>query len=711
MLANLTCIGVNGANAIEIQGTTSVLDLNGFTLNIGATGNSSTFNSGITTAGYIKGSSSSNITILGSGTLGTLLFDQSIPGTTNVLNNLTVNRNFATGNDLSVAGIFDAESSTISGAGAFTLSPGATLKTASATGIDGSITVSGTKTFSNAANYEFYGSTAQTTGSLLPATVNNFTISNTAGVTLPQSLTVNGAMSISGTGTSFTINPNAILTIAGSADFGGKSVTLKSDASGTAAIGQVNTLTGATNVTVERYIPAKRAWRLLTAPLIGSSANTISNNWQGTDNEGVLFFSPANYQSNTMIGYTTGGSSPNIYKFGTTSWSVIPNLTSEPLFDGVVNNAFLVYGTGPHNSTNIASGETATTLKPKGGLITGSVTYNSLLANKFKLIGNPYASPINPVTLVTSNPGYKIWIADPSMNTSGGYATYDGTNWTPSIPSGVNSYIQSGQGFFVRKSTDGSFSISETHKVSGSSLNWFERNASAESADKIRVLLFKQDGVDWKLADGILAVNSLSGVNDVDDADANKMSNFNENIMFRNGTTNLSIEYKALPTETDVQQLRLTNTSAQAYQLRVHTEEYLNSTLTPVLEDTLLGTLTPIPNDGSEVTVPFTGIVASSANPDNRFRIVYQSLLGTTPFEPALAMVFPNPVQDNLTIQLVSNTNPATFSIANLVGQVIKKGSLNTVSNSISLESIQEGFYLVTISQNGKTSTSKIFVY
>ena len=647
-----------------------------------------------------------------------------------VLNNTNINWSIADGasltlnNNLPVAtnrsiivgagtsGTLVCGTNVVSGAGAFTLSPGATLKTANATGVNGSITVSGTITFSNAANFEFYGNTAQTTGTNLPSTVNNFTISNTAGVTLPQSVAVNGAMSISGTGASLTINPNAILTIAGTADFGGKSVTLKSDATGNAAIGQVTgSLTGATNVTVERYIPAKRAWRLLTAPLKGSSANTISSNWQGTANEGVLLFSPTPYQSNEMIGYTTGGSSPNIYKFGTTSWSVIPNLTTEPLFDGTVNNAFLVYGTGPYNSTNIASGETATTLKPKGELITGNVTYNSLLANKFKLIGNPYASPINPVTLVTSNPGYKIWMADPSMNASGGYVTYDGTNWSTPTPSGVNGYIQSGQGFFVRKSTDGSFAISETHKVSGSSLNWFERNTTTESADKIRVLLYKQDGVDWKLADGILAVNSLSGVNDVDDTDANKMSNFNENIMFRNGTTNLSIEYKALPTETDVQQLRLTNTSAQAYQLRVHTEEYLNSTLTPVLEDTLLGTMTPIPTDGSEVTVPFTGIVASSTNPDNRFRIVYQSLLGTTPFEPALAMVFPNPVKDNLTIQLVSNTNPATFSIANLVGQVIKKGSLNTVSNSISLESIQEGFYLVTISQNGKTSTSKIFVY
>ncbi|MFN9520518.1 MAG: beta strand repeat-containing protein, partial [Bacteroidota bacterium] len=67
-----------------------------------------------------------------------------------------------------------------------------------------------------------------------------------------------------GTGRTFTIsgsggliiNPTSSLTIAGTANFGGKPVTLKSDSTGTASIGQITgTLSDATNVTVERYIP------------------------------------------------------------------------------------------------------------------------------------------------------------------------------------------------------------------------------------------------------------------------------------------------------------------------------------------------------------------------------------------------------------------------------------------------------------------------
>jgi hypothetical protein len=90
--SDLTCIGVNAQNAIEIQGVNSILDLKGRTLNLGATDNSSTYNNNITTPGFIRGSASSTLTILGTGTLGTINFDQSVPGSTNALGNLNLDR-------------------------------------------------------------------------------------------------------------------------------------------------------------------------------------------------------------------------------------------------------------------------------------------------------------------------------------------------------------------------------------------------------------------------------------------------------------------------------------------------------------------------------------------------------------------------------------------------------------------------------------------
>ncbi len=93
--------------------------------------------------------------------------------------------------------------STFGGLGTFTLNNGATLITAhpegiALTGTTGVIQSTGTRTFSPNANYIYNGTTAQQTGTGLPANVNNLTIDNSSGVTLRSGdLTVNGSLNIS----------------------------------------------------------------------------------------------------------------------------------------------------------------------------------------------------------------------------------------------------------------------------------------------------------------------------------------------------------------------------------------------------------------------------------------------------------------------------------------------------------------------------------
>jgi hypothetical protein len=86
---------------------------------------------------------------------------------------------------------------TLAGVQAFTLNSGSTLKTANPNGLaaNGNIQVTGTQTYSPGANYEYNGSVAQVTGALLPTTVNDLTINNTAGVTLsPNSTQINDTL-------------------------------------------------------------------------------------------------------------------------------------------------------------------------------------------------------------------------------------------------------------------------------------------------------------------------------------------------------------------------------------------------------------------------------------------------------------------------------------------------------------------------------------
>ncbi|GDX53075.1 hypothetical protein LBMAG27_21220 [Bacteroidota bacterium] len=66
----------------------------------------------------------------------------------------------------------------------------------SSSGTTGNIQVSGTRTLSTTGNYTFNGSSAQVTGAGLPATINNLTINNAAGVTLSQTVAITGTLTL-----------------------------------------------------------------------------------------------------------------------------------------------------------------------------------------------------------------------------------------------------------------------------------------------------------------------------------------------------------------------------------------------------------------------------------------------------------------------------------------------------------------------------------
>lgn len=92
----------------------------------------------------------------------------------------------------------------IGSTGTFSLNSGAALGIGSTAGIvssgaSGNLQTSGTRTLNSAANYTYNGSLAQVTGNGLPATINNLTINNSAGVTLSAGVTANNVTITSGT--------------------------------------------------------------------------------------------------------------------------------------------------------------------------------------------------------------------------------------------------------------------------------------------------------------------------------------------------------------------------------------------------------------------------------------------------------------------------------------------------------------------------------
>ena len=114
---------------------------------------------------------------------------------------LTANETINTPGLFTVTGgaLMTMGTTTMGGSGAFTLASGGTLAIGQATGINGNITVSGTKTLSPGANYIYNGTAAQAAGALLPATVNSLTDNNTTGaVTLGQVTTVTAGVTLAG---------------------------------------------------------------------------------------------------------------------------------------------------------------------------------------------------------------------------------------------------------------------------------------------------------------------------------------------------------------------------------------------------------------------------------------------------------------------------------------------------------------------------------
>ena len=509
-----------------------------------------------------------------------------------------------------------------------------------------------------------------------------------------------GSLTISGSG-SLTINSTKTLTITGTANFGGKSVTIKSDSNGTGAIGQVTgTLTGATNVTVERYIPNKRAWRALTAPLKGSNASIFSqwqNNGTVTAGIGVDLWGPAG--DSTPTSTNTGlaiGPSNSMLQYVAGAWTAVTNTNTTNLFTTSGNNAFMVFPTGGYGSGLISGSATPvpTTLKATGQLITGPVNYTALPSASHTLIGNPYASPLDIATMLGANSTFSgyVWVWDANLVGSysvGAYNLFDravgasGNYSNLTDNAGISgAQIQSGQAFFVKPANDlSTFTIQETHKGSAFS-NAVFRNAT--SAEVLRVGLYKQTNNQWSGRDGAMAVFlSDAEANPI----ANKMANGSENVAFTKNGILFASEHHLPLVASDVLNVRVWNTTAGAnYKLKINTEQFTTTNLNATLEDVFTNSRTPIALDGRAIEYPFA-VTTEAASTGNRFRIVFETnALGINNPKASGITILPNPITGD-TFQVNLGTlgiGTYAYTISNALGQEVEKGSINNVTQNTS---------------------------
>ena len=498
-------------------------------------------------------------------------------------------------------------------------------------------------------------------------------------------------MTLSGSG-SLTINAGKRLTVAGTANFGGRPVIFKSSSFGTASLGAVTgSVTNATSVTVERYLPAGRKWRLLTAPLTGSSNNSIFYNWQNNDvvsaGTGVEIWGPGGHAdpSNSNTGLALGGAA-SMRSYGT-GWADVTNTNTSLLFDNTTNFGFALFAAGPYNNgTSIISPSQAaqsTTLSATGTIITGdhTKTFNATAANQYFLVGNPYASPIDPRSFTTTptvnrtNLNSKLWMWDakPGVGTGNGlgiYVSFDLSINQYNVPTlgypDSSVMIQSGQAFFVQSTASGAATLvfhESSKDASGSHAMMGDQNNSPKAL--LRLTLQSSDGTEN--LDGAVAVFHADGKTSLDPYDGSKLMNTSENIFFRREGRNLTFEHHP-PVETqDTIFMRVSNLSTRTYRLQSESQHFSNiDGWRAELKDRFTGKSTMLDLQG-KTTQEFQ-VTPDSLSTGDRFMVVFSKSAansGQTPDDiPASAgmKLFPNPVRGQLRLRLDA-TPSGTYSV------------------------------------------------
>jgi hypothetical protein len=560
--------------------------------------------------------------------------------------------------------------------------------------------------------------------------------------------TTDRSVTFSGTST-FTLHPTTGFSVGttGTLAFGGRPITLKSDATGTARIGQaLGTISGATAVTVERYLPAGRKWRFLAAPLIGSTNTSIFYNWQNNGNAtwpttatGVEIWGPLGSANPAGGNGLSVGPHPSMRSYDAT-WQGITNTKTTELFNATTNNGFALFLTGPYNNGstayiggpgNLPNG-IASTLSATGTLITGTHT-KSLTATavgQYFLIANPYASPVNPASFTSEGTINRtnldntlhLWDAKPGgTNGLGRYVSF--SIFPPSYSNGGSGtgyvdntvQIQSGQAFFVRATAVGAASLvfRETSKGSLTNLDMMG-NGDPVSIPSMRFQLW-QDTVNY---DGAVAFFHAKASKGFDAMDGLKLLNGSDNLGFRRDGKTLVFEHHPVLGATDTLFLQLSQMRQQPFRLTIEAVGLPQSEgLRARLIDRFTGRETDI-DLGGRTEMDFT-IGADSASSGDRFMVVLGGVTGGITPTPELAdvsglRVYPNPLAGAGTVKvsLAGRKAPLDLRVIDALGRTVwLRSSVGTALGQVEIDmaGLAAGVYhLILTDATGGQTVSKI---
>jgi len=574
-------------------------------------------------------------------------------------------------------------------------------------------------TLNTGSTVEYQGATAYNLPAS-PATYSNLTINNIVGNTLSAATIVNGILTVTagmlttdandltlGAAASASLEAGTVLSISGgTTNFAGRPVILKSSTTGTASIANITgTLNGASNVTLQRYVPGgKRAFRFFAHPFTNTlNLNSLTDNIlvtgapgtgftaSGTNNPSAFWYNPATGTENSTndIGWTA---------FTTTDGTDVGNGWGQ--YKGL---RVLVRG-------NIADGlspvtPSAVTVDATGQLNIGTQVIPIIKGTNsgFNFIGNPFASNIDlDVTggnvVLGSNVVSNYYVWDMTVGLKGGW---DNRSFNTSY------ILPSFAGFIVKTTANDNITIAETAKTATAATGTLYR-ANGTKPSMVR-LWVKGNGINWDKFE--LYYNSGSKLEE-DKNDGVKFLNSEVNFYSRvNGSKNYSIDSRPFIKD-GIIPMGFTSAAQQTYAI-VASDYSLPSNVELYLKDKFLGTETKI-EEGTVYTFNVTSNAASQGN--ERFELV-QKQIAPLPIVAATAFsvkLSPNPATDMVKISFSNEDETSTqIIITDAVGKLVKTVEVGNVQSgqiSISIKSLAKGTYYVTLNNGKERKTEKLII-
>lgn len=477
---------------------------------------------------------------------------------------------------------------------------------------------------------------------------------------------------------------------------------------------------GTASLETERFIPGRRAFRLLSPSV--TSSGSIRANWQenatawnhdsipgfGTHITGLGVENPALGYTDATNGFDwqpSGNPSLFTYDHSDPSWTPINNTHPRNLVAGEPLR-IMVRGSRDVDIRFNSSAPSTTILRSNGELTRGDVTFEDLSfsadENALILIGNPYHTVVDLKKVYEDSENIKPFVViwDPTLGGAptvgqpggrGGFVLVGILQNETNVTSAMNKFLQPYQAaFFYADNTANAPKIvfKETSKVT-------DENPTAvfsSPAPHIGITLYDQEAYNTNDTpdDGLKIFFKAGADNALDNEDVIKIRNQDENLARSFGAFLLSFETRDFPTDNEILPLFVNQYATTDYVFTTNIVDLPTETKV-YLRDNYLQTNTLLNNGAS--TYAFSvdpNIPASVAF--SRFRLQFEvENLGIQDFDQAGLALYPNPVINH----------EAWISATSLIGEKVAINVFDVLGKKVAS-------YHEEVSPNGEVYLSNI---